>query len=292
MLRTYFLQKFRKAAPYLVVLQLFVLAFCLYLMQNQQKRLSSLETQLSSYIEKDNLQWEEVVIDKLGSFEEKVRKEYRGFDYLERANITMNLLREFQTRINEFKSDKKLFDNEMLETFFNDFQKGIERELLSGMDTVDRRIINDELKFSRDKIGLLNRTSNKSPSSLRLELLENTLLTFTESAIDFFRNKLGGDGWIYYKYYAHVIPSAKTLQIGEILEADIFLDKTSSMYRPRIFVDDTQLPLDAEGVARYQLKAEKIGKHRIEGCIFLRNSFEGEKELPFIQEYTVLPKCN
>ncbi|MEZ4883178.1 MAG: hypothetical protein R3E32_00485 [Chitinophagales bacterium] len=303
MIRTYFLQKLKKYALQLLVLQFVVFMICLFFLQFQHLQNKALQNQIEEFMTVDNLQWEEMMNDKLRSFEEKVDKEKRGFDHLEKAKIIVELANKYHSEIRGLQNGKRFRTDEVLQKL-EDFQEKVEMQLFKSnlqypdFDEMDRKAFREASKYSQCKMDLAIQKANNTfccssvSSNLNLNLLENALMSFSKSAIEFVKAKIHYCDNFYTKYYAHVIPSAKTLQIGEMLEADIFLDEASSMYRPRIFVGEEQMFLNADGVAQYQLKAEKIGKQRIEGCIYWRTSFEGEQELPFIYEYNVVPKCN
>ena len=204
MLLTYFRQKFRKAAPTLVVLQLLALAICLFLLQFQSQQITNLQNTVSNFVAKDNLQWQEVLYNNLYNFKTKVEIEHRGQDYLEKAIVITELLAQYRTKIEAFRLEKQPYDDEVLQKLLYNFSVEVENQVISSsphypkVESLERAVLHHELKLSNDKIDFLNNEFSSASSLSKLNLLENILLTFSKNSIDVLRGKLA-DGCLLYK---------------------------------------------------------------------------------------------
>lgn len=95
----------------------------------------------------------------------------------------------------------------------------------------------------------------------------------------------------YFRSYDLIVQSQNLIERGDTLKTIIFLAESIPVQGKLMIGKDIikEGRLDGE---TYQIRADKLGKHQIEGALITKDGYGQTKTYPFTHKYTVLPKCN
>ncbi len=317
MLLTYFLQKFRKTAPVLVVLQL--LAFCTFLVY--QKYSEPKPPDLEEYIwvlQQNNMrEWNELEFE-VKHFEYQILKERRGESFMKMANFFFSIAEKYQKKVmhlqrqiknvevtnsnnkeeNILKSAKNNNWQKQISELLVDFQK--EMKVVAELEGLHEGYAWEELvERGYHKLNKATETpynqifENLKELDLALEMAYTTILNYAREHISLVFGRVAMCGNIKYnRYRVEVIPNSKKIYEGDMFEAEIVLVEEAEFIPQYVVVEDDTLKQNRNNRATYGIRNPKIGTHWLSGEVHTKDERGWEETYPFIHEYTVLPKCN
>lgn len=275
-------------------------------------------------IENSNMSINEKITNTMDAFDAKVKKENRGQNWLESAKQARNMSAEFQKYIDGL--DQKLLEAVGIDEATGDLKNASEQDIPTRL-FVDEGLgkeLYEKIAEYRNKYasflpqedrqsllaGMPLKTDSIPPTSDKKTWEEytfyqmpaqavRTLLTkfkndgiSTEAAVvDKLFEKVGEKTILYNRFKAAVIPSSTYLLVGEKYSAEIYLAASSSMARPTIVAGGRSLPLDADGMAKYEATASTPGEFTLTGSVSTTTSTGERKSYPFSTKYTVATRA-
>lgn len=275
---------------------------------------------LRTGIDNSNGSIKEKIDNTMKSFEAKVKKENRGQEFLTAAGEARKISADLMQYLDGL--DTKLMETvgSSPETgdLLNPADQDIPTRLFVEQDKLGYELetkvqeyrdkFANLLKDPKDKQAILGSiplaidsippdkkdwatyTFNMMPAAAVRTLLskfKNDAVSSEAQVIDKLYSKVGEETILYDKFQAAVIPSATHLIQGEKFEAKIYLAASSSMSRPVIQVGGRTLPLDPDGVAKYEFTASGTGEQTFTGSVTSKTSAGVTKTYPFTQKFTV-----
>jgi gliding motility-associated protein GldM len=276
-------------------------------------------------IDNSNASINEKISNTMGAFEAKVNKEKRGQNWLTSAKEVRNMSAEFQKYIDGL--DQKLMEAVGTDPETGDLLKaddldtptrlfvdeGLGKELYdkiaqyrtkyaSFLPTEEERkallagmsLKTDSIPPGSDKKSWEEYTFHSMPAQAVRTLLtkfKNDGISTEAAVVDELFAKVSEKTILYDRFKAAVIPSSTYLLVGEKYSAEIYLAASSSMARPSIVAGGRSLPLDADGMAKYEATASAPGEFSLTGTVSTTTSTGEKKSYPFTTKYTVATRA-
>ncbi|MEZ4883179.1 MAG: hypothetical protein R3E32_00490 [Chitinophagales bacterium] len=320
MLLTYFHRKFRKAAPSLVVLQLFAFLGLVVYQKYSERKMPNLEGYVW-ILEDTNQNRSNELQHDLSYFNYQISKEGRGEDFIKGANVIWEITSEYRKELDRFTvkmNDRVIFSDltpEQKETvmlqFANDNKWNVEiTELLirfqTEMKAVARQMeqvigldywksVNEKGYFKQDvfdKIGLSQPFESFWQIELSLKMAENIVLNYAQNQIKSILGRVSFHTVIWDLNFVNVLPVSQSVHEGEVFEAEIALLQQAEFIPQTVRTDGKILESKPNGNSTYKVEAKEVGTHTIEASITTKNRTGETRTYTSQYEYTVLPKCN
>ncbi len=324
MLRTYFLQKFRKAAPYLVVLQLFVFVVFLVYQKYSESEVPELEGR-SHFLYDNSHLWGNELFYEVEYLEHRLLREGVGMELVKTAKEVLSIADKylekiyfFQGKINEITKEsnsamniqqkmeieQKLLKtariekwNEQIEQYIQGFREEVKQKtlFLNGLSDYEKKEKLEELLYSEEalrKLGLKQNFQSRGHIELTLSMVQMILTNIAKKQVNLIHGQIAIDSIIFDESRAEVVPTMKTLHQGETFEASIFLSHRPSFVPQFVVVEGDTLRKDIFDRGVYRTKTKEVGTHSFEGSITAKNRVGKTMTYTFEHRYTVLPKCN
>ena len=316
MLPIYFLQKFRKTAPTLVVLQLLAFLGFLVYQKYSEPKLPDLEGYIWTLQQNNMREWNELEFD-VKHFEYRILKERRGESFMKMANFFFSIAEKYQKKLTSLQrkieknktnsNDKETvilqfaIDNnwqKQISEWLVDFQK--EMKMIAELEGLHQDYAWEELvekgyhKMNKVTESSYNQTFERLKElDLALEMAHTTILNYARVHISLVFGRVAMCGNVKYnRHRVEVIPSSKKIYEGDVFKAEIVLIEEAEFIPQYVVVEGDTLKQNRNNRATYRIRSPKVGTHWLSGEVHTKDEKGWEETYNFGCEYTVLPKTN
>jgi hypothetical protein len=200
------------------------------------------------------------------------------------------------TLLSKIAKNKENINQKSIETIKNDILQYDE----TITSFIEKRDSEDVFEKSKLKKTLQNQdfwqnilTLNENEQKVQFEILKNMLLNQQILLLEFFNKRASGSYHESWGYMVGISPNMGLIREGELFKADAFFATYSSIPNGffTISINDVDLPMK-EGVAHFEKRYHKVGKHTIKAKGTIRDPLTNEIIQTRMKEFSfeVIPK--
>lgn len=307
MTTTYFLQKIRKYALPLLVLQSVIIIGLVAYFNFQSVECQKQKEDLTQIIAHYQKPFGEFLNTRKQTTEMGMTRQAwemdLGQEYVDCASEINDYTEKLQKEIDQLIASKTLENNDLsfentiedhkefilqsitkLNLELRQYSKIDEADLTSIEEIYANPLVNDSQVLWKQ----YQRLKTSESYLAYLTKLKNDLQFAADKVITFLWLKMPSQSCRFGQYHVEV-NAPNFIGQGDTLNATIFLAEVIPVKGKLMIGEEAIAEGRLEGET-YQVKADKLGKHQIKGALITKDGYGNTKTYSFVHEYTVLPK--